>query len=119
MTRAYVMRRAATIPVASVLQHVAFEVGRGVDELIAADNRPGPSKGRAATVWLSREIGHQPFPAIAAELRRSRPSVHAAKQRADLLRLMDADFRKLTDMLAALLSIDHDVEVSHAQSCPN
>lgn len=111
--------RAPAISVASVLQHVAFEVGRAAEEITAQDNRPRTSKGRAATVWLAREVAGLPFPAIAAELRRSRASIHGAKQRADLLRLMDADFRQLTDMLADILSTDHELEASDAQSCPN
>lgn len=91
------------IAIETVLSHVAFETDRSVDELLARDQRFWPSWCRAAVVWLAVEVARHPLPPIAAALQRNRVSVHGAKRRADLLRLIDADFRALTDMLAAHL----------------
>lgn len=91
------------MPIASVIEHVAFEVGTQAEAIAGTSRRWRDARGRVAAVWLARETGRHRMKAIGAAIGRSHWSAYKLHREAEILRLTDADFRFLTDALADLL----------------
>lgn len=93
----------AAIPIETVVEHVAFEVNLTAAEL-TGDRRPQwVSEARSAIAWLATEVAGLQLTTVAAALAQHRQTAGRSLRRAHMLRLIDADFRALTDQVAELL----------------
>lgn len=98
----------AVVPFDSIVAHVAFETGHEPAALFAADRTQWTSWVRTAAVWLAFDVFGHRAPAIALVSERCRITVWRLIGRGRRLRQSDAEFRKLTDQVAALIRLSLD-----------
>ena len=92
------------VSVTEVIATVTFETGGTVDATMGRRGSRWLMWQRAAIVWCAHvKAGHQ-MPAIADALGQNRRSALNALQRAWMLRLFDAEFHRLTNLVAQLLA---------------
>lgn len=92
------------LSVAEVIATVTFETGGVVDASIGQRRTAWLTWQRAAIAWCAHVTAKQRLPTIAIALGQDRRTILAAVKRGWMLRLTDADFRRLTDLVAGLLT---------------
>lgn len=99
------MRRCARMTVSTIIEHVAFEMDRSEDEIRGPSRSPRLTHPRFAVAWLARRHTNKSLRQIGFVLgRRDHTTVRHQVQRAQELRLVDEDFRWMTDRLDSLLA---------------
>lgn len=92
------------LSVAEVIATVTFETGGVVDASIGQRRTAWLTWQRAAIAWCAHVTAKHRLPTIAIALGQDRRTILAAVKRGWMLRLTDADFRRLTDLVAGLLT---------------
>lgn len=91
------------VPLAEVIEHVAWETGGSFGAGVAKPKRAWVVWQRTAAVWLANVVAGYRAHEIAAAFDTPGLARSATIRRADQWRLTDRDFRELTDTVAAQL----------------
>ena len=95
-------RRNGPLTVAAIAETVAFEAGKSADEVLASSRRYDIWL-RHVVIWIARHVGRAPMHEVAAGIGKGEWVTSNHARRADRRHADDAEFRRMTSIVASAL----------------